>query len=133
MEIQLKVQGLEKLKASLENARQVCSPIVAKAINASLVEIQNEANDSNFQFKTPRSQRTGMLQLSFKYGFTFATENLLKGGIGPTVKYAVYVHEGTNRGIQPNPFMVRIVAKVQPKVNDIFGQALEQISKALAK
>ena len=131
MDITLKISGLDKLRNSLSSARQTSAPVIAQAINASLLEVQKQAIDENFNFIAPRSKRTGMLQLSFKYGFTYATEQSLKGGIGPTANYAIYVHEGTSRGIQPNPYMVRIAAKAEPKINELFGQALEKINQVI--
>ena len=116
--VTIKVQNLNEVKKALSDYPNISKPIVAKAINASLIEIDKNATDENFNFKTPRGKRTGYLQLSFKYGFQEATENNLKGTIGPTAKYAIFVHEGTSRGIAPNPFMVRIAKKVQPKISE---------------
>lgn len=130
--VTITVKNLNEVKQALAEYPNISKPIVAKAINASLIEIDKEATDDNFQFKTPRGQRTGYLQLSFKYGFVEASENNLKGTIGPAAKYAIFVHEGTSRGIQPNPFMIRIAKKVQPKVSDHFKEALEIITKQIA-
>lgn len=132
-QVTVKIENLDKLIKSLKNYPETSRPILAKAINASLLEIEKEATDDNFQFKTARPLRTGYLQLSFKYGFRLATEQNLVGKIGPTARYAIWVHEGTSRGVEPNPFMVRIVAKAERKINEHFKKALELITEQLAK
>lgn len=115
----------------------------SQAINASLAFLsKTAANDSIMQFKTPRSQRTGMLQLSFDLGLKRASVDSLIGAIGPTVKYAIMVHEGTvahdipnawgrrnvtahHPGTAPNRFMPRIIKAAQGDINNVFSQALE--------
>ncbi len=131
--IDVKIEGLKELQNRLKKYPDISKPIFAKAINFSLAEIVYNARDPQFLFKTPRSERTGYLELSFSEASAMvrATPSKLEGTIGPTAQYAIYVHEGTSR-ITPNPFMVRILQKSQIKISDIFKKALEQITKKIA-
>ena len=115
----------------------------SQAINAALAFLsRTAANDSIMQFKTPRSQRTGYLQLSFDLGLRAATSENLQGSIGPTANYAIMVHDGTkpheirnawgrkgltvhHPGTAANPFMERIIAASQGNIDAVFEKALQ--------
>lgn len=134
-QIAVEIKNLDRLLAALKKYPAISRPQLAKGINASLLEIQKNATDANFQFKTPRSRRTGMLQLSFKDGFEYATDTKLEGSIGPTARskggayYPLFVHEGTGR-MSPNPFMERIADASTVKIN---GYIIESLEKILAQ
>lgn len=118
----IEIDGLERLQKQLAKAPDIVRSWLNKAIQASIFEIEAEAVDENFLFKTPRALRTGLLQRSFKFGMSFGD---LWGQIGPTVAYAPFVHKG-------NPFMGRIVNKAKPKIGTHFDDALEGIAKEIA-
>lgn len=130
--VQVQINGLEELKKAVRTFPTYTRPLLARAINASIAELDREAVDKNFQFKTPRGQRTGFLQRSFAFGIEKATDSTLRGAIGPTVKYAPYVHEGTSRGITPNRFMPRIAEAAERRIQSHFDKALDKIVKELA-
>ena len=131
---EVKIENLAKLQARLKKSPEISKPIFAKAINFSLAELVFNARDPQFLFKTPRSERTGYLELSFSEAAAMvrATPEKLVGRIAPTANYAIYVHEGTSK-ISPNPFMIRIIQKSQIKIDEIFKKALEQVTQKLAK
>lgn len=135
--IEVKINNLEKLRQSIRQYPQISAPRLASAINASLATIEKEAAETNeyggiFQFKWPRSMRTGFLAQSFGLGIRTASAARLQGSIGPTAHYAVIVHEGLGSMRAPNPFMVRIVKKAEPEVNRHFKKTLDLIVEAIA-
>lgn len=141
---QFQIKNLEAVKKTLKKYPEISGPMFAQAINAGTSEIIKMAEDGDntglFNFKTPRSKRTGQLALSFRFGQKFATADNLVGAVGPTVNYAVWVNNGHSitRGgrtygrTQPNPYMERILKKATPMINRHFGEALESITKQLA-
>lgn len=154
--ITVRVRGEEQLSEGFKKAPQFTVTKLKNAINASLFIIEKNAVDRNFQFKTSRSERTGELQASFAQGTSLATERNLQGSIGPTVKYAEWVHNGTDPytivpqtakalhwdgnfakrvrhpGIEPNPFMERIAEAANPEIQDKFEDAMRQIANKIA-
>ncbi len=154
------VSGEEKLQEGFEKAPKFTHNQLQRAIKAALLTIDKNATDQNFQFKTPRSERTGRLQQSFSQGIDLPQGNSLTGSIGPTVKYAKFVHEGTgpfrikpkskkaldwpgadhpvksvrHPGIEANPFMPRIAKAAEPEIkNKHFKTALQRIANKIAE
>ena len=64
----IEVKGINGLKKAFEKRPEIVKKYINDAISRSLFIIENNATDDNFEFKTPRSRRTGMLQRSFKFG-----------------------------------------------------------------
>ncbi len=94
----IEIPNLAKLQDAFRKAPQIASVEFAKGINSILSNIHKLAVDSDggiFQFKTPRSSRTGHLNKSFSYGIRKASSNNLSGSIGPTAFYAKLVEFGT--------------------------------------
>lgn len=120
---------IERLRANFDRAPQLALSYISKATIASLFEIEKQAIDKNFQFKTPRAQRTGLLAQSFAFG-RYIEPGGLRASIGPTTKYAPYVYFGTRRGLQPNRYMDRIADAATPGINRQFDTA---ITKFIAK
>ncbi len=123
IEMNISVKGLNELKKAFEKRPEVVKKYINDAISRSLFTIENNATDDNFQFKTPRSQRTGLLQRSFKFGII--TRDFY-GSIGPTVEYAPYVHAN-------NAFMERIARQSQPMIEREFNDAVVSITDEIAK
>lgn len=123
IQMNIEVKGLNEIKKAWAKRPEIVKKYMNKAIEASMFQLEKDANDNQFQFKTPRALRTGMLQLSFKHGIISRD---LFGSIGPTVNYAPKVH-------QNNPFMPRIAQSSQPYVQKYFEQALGFIVEDLAK
>ena len=59
MDIKVKIQHQKELVKAFSLAPTITGNEIAKALMKSVFEVEKEANDSNFHFKTPRSQRTG--------------------------------------------------------------------------
>jgi len=118
----VKVQGLKELERSFKRRPEIVRKHINDAISRSIFIIENNATDENFQFKTPRSRRTGLLQRSFKLGIR--TKDYF-GSIGPTVMYAPIVHSR-------NPFMERIARVSQPRIERELNDAVEKITREIA-
>jgi hypothetical protein len=129
--LSLSIENLDALRANFAKAPATTLKYLSAATKASVFEIEKQAVDRNFQFKTPRGLRTGYLSLSFAYGRHFDSSGL-RASIGPTANYAPYVYSGTSRGIRPNPFMDRIAEAATPDVNKQFEDAADAIVRELA-
>ena len=127
IDLNVKIENLDKLQKNLSKSPATFKKYLSRAVIASVFEVEKQAVDKNFRFKTPRALRTGMLGLSFKQGIKYYAGGL-KASIGPTVKYAPYVYYGTRRGIRPNPYMDRIVKASEKPVEKHFNTA---VNKAL--
>jgi hypothetical protein len=152
------ITNIDAIRLALKNYPEASKKYFSRAINAGLAIISQNAVDKNFQFKTPREQRTGLLALSFDLGKHQASEDNLKGTIGPTVEYAKWVEGGTpahliqavnkkclanqkaglifgrsvnHPGTQANPFMERIIKSAEPEINKTFDRALELVMATL--
>lgn len=119
--VDIQVQGLNTIQTAFAKRPEVVKRYINQAIEASIFEVERNATDTNFEFKTPRSMRTGFLQRSFKFGIV--TRDFF-GSIGPTANYAARVHEN-------NPFMSRIAFASQSQIQKHFETALKYITDEL--
>ena len=129
--VSVSITNLDQLRANFRKAPATALRYLSAATKAAIFEIEKQAVDENFQFKTPRSMRTGYLALSFAYGRAFSNGGL-RGAIGPTAHYSPYVYHGV-RGGRPNPFMDRIAKAAEPGVNKQFETAVDKIVSEIAK
>ena len=129
VQIDIEVKDLKQLRRMFSRRPKIVTKWLNKAIEASLFEIEKQATDNNFQFKTSRSMRTGLLQRSFK--FNIVTRDLY-GSIGPKTQYAKFVHDGT-RYLRPNKFMPRIARASQKHIQKHFNDALEAITEEMVQ
>lgn len=120
--IDIEVKGLDKIAKAFLKRPEVVKRYINNAISKSIFKLKEEANDRNFQFKTPRPLRTGYLQRSFDFGIQ--TKDFF-GSIGPTAEYAPAVHKR-------NQFMERIARMAQPTMQRYFDEAADNITKDLA-
>lgn len=123
VELNIEINGLNRIKEAFARRPDVVKRYINRAIEASIFQIEKDATDDNFQFKTSRSQRTGYLQRSFKFGIVSRD---FFGSIGPTANYASYVHRN-------NEFMPRIARASQPFIQKYFEDALSFIVDDLEK
>lgn len=119
--VDIQIEGLNKLTTAFAKRPEIVKRYINQAIEASIFEVEKNATDTNFEFKTPRSLRTGYLQRSFKFGIV--TRDFF-GSIGPVAGYASRVHEN-------NPFMQRIAFASQPSIQKHFETALKYIVEEL--
>lgn len=130
--VQVRIDNLAALRANFGRAPSLALKYLSKATAASIFEIEKQAVDSNFQFKWPRSMRTGLLQQSFSFGRYIAPSGLY-ASIGPTVHYAPYVYFGTRRGMRPNRYMDRIAVAAEAPINKHFEGAVDKFLTDIAK
>ncbi len=121
--IEISITNLDKLQDSLKKYPVIAERWLQRAIEASIAEIQKNATRGVLPW------RTGRLAQSFGEGIRYGR---LWGKIGPTVNYAIFVHEGTSRGIKPNRFMARIAEKANPAIQKHFNISLEKIVEEIA-
>lgn len=129
--VSIRIENMDKLQRNFALAPSTALKWLAKATAAATFEIEKQAVDANFRFKTPRAKRTGFLQQSFSFGRYIAPGGL-SASIGPTAKYAPYVYYGTRRGIRPNPYMDRIAKAAKPGIEKLFGQAIDGFAAEVA-
>jgi len=130
--ITLDAKDIDRLRANVRRAPGLVREYVAKAVVASVIAVEKQAVDRNFQFKTPRPLRTGFLQRSWDFG-RFIHPSGLMASVGPTAQYAPFVYFGTSRGIPPNPFMDRIARAAEGDVARLFGEAADAVAAKVAK
>ncbi len=81
--LEIKIDGLDRLVKALERFPDVSMKNMDNGIKESIFEIEREA-----KLRTPVD--TGVLRNSFQSNF-----KPLQGQVGPSVDYAIYVHQGT--------------------------------------
>lgn len=153
----IEIPNLTKLQNAFRSFPSIAGPEFANGINVVLANIMKKATDEDggiFQFRTPRSQRSGYLALSFGNGINLATSSKLSGSIGPTAWYAKYINNGLNKtwtikaknkkvlaskngqifgksvthpGITANPFMQRLRDAIVDDANKEMASALERV------
>ena len=118
----IEIKGLNKITRSLKRYPKISEPIFQRAIEAtSAVFAKNTLKDD------PVPWRTGLLTQTFEFD-----PKRLQATWRPTRFYAPYVEFGTRR-MTARPFMGKIVEKSTDEVNKLFGQALDQVLRAIAK
>ena len=147
MDFRVQITGLDQLVSRLQQAPSIAAPILQRALAAS------QAILAKYTTRATVPWRTGFLTQSFRAELTTGMLRWF-----PTASYAPYVEFGTkphtivprtakalywpgashpvqsvnHPGTKPNAFMERIIAAAQPDVNAMFGQALTQITAAIA-
>lgn len=129
--LSISINNLDALRANFAKAPGLALKYIGKATTAAIFEVEKQAVDSNFQFKTPRPFRTGFLQQSFSYG-RFIAPSGLYASIGPTVHYAPYVYFG-KPGQAPNPYMDRIARAAESEVSRHFEKAVDLLLNDISK
>jgi hypothetical protein len=147
--VQFKVEivGLDQLVAKFAQAPAIVAPIIQRALSASGAILAKHT------VKGVVPWRMGFLTQSFRAELTTGILRWF-----PTASYSPYVEFGTkphtilpkdkkalwwpgaahpvksvnHPGTKPNPFMERIVSESQEEINQQFGNALQQITAALA-
>lgn len=146
---QISIPNLPQLQDALASYPSVSQPIIQRAIVAA------QAVLAKYTTAATVPVRTGYLvqNWAFEIGNLFARWY-------PRASYAPYVEFGTgpheikavnkqvlanaqqgkifgpvvhHPGTKANPFMERIVASAQPDIEALFGQALEQVTAAIAE
>jgi hypothetical protein len=143
------IEGLDQLKEALAKSPETVVTRLHQAVvdsAAKTVEIARRSGELPW--------KTGRLNASF----TLKDLTTLQATVGPTVNYAVYVHEGTaphtiypvngkalfwpgaahpvkkvnHPGNRANPFMPRILDASKGDILSIFSKAMDQITSDIA-
>lgn len=118
----IEIKGLDKITRNIKRYPKISEPIFQRAIEGTAaVFAKNTLKDD------PMPWRTGLLTQTFEF-----TSKRLQATWRPTRFYAPYLEFGT-RNMTARPFMGKIVEKSNDDVNKLFGQALDQVLKAVAK
>lgn len=102
----------KRIRRGIENATR-------KIIDTGLVILLKNANDRNFQFKTPRIRRTGMLERSYVFGIRKTRGSAT---IEPTVEYA-------ERVARTNPFTERIRNQSESEILRVARKEFDSLIK----
>ena len=149
MQIEVKIQNLNEVKAALAKSPIIVSKHINKAIRESItLDLQRDITE-----ETPR--KTGELKRSILRGIRISN---LRGEIGTNLNYALYVHRKTkphiivpktkkalywkgaahpyrivhHPGTKANPFMERGVRKAEPSINRRFQVGLRDALNEIA-
>ena len=138
MEVKVKIENLSEVRAALIKSPQIVSKHINNAIKKSIFEIRNNSMDA--QFKHPTGRLKGSHQVVF---------GNLRGEVGPTVKYAYWVHEGHHQTpgrfvpaigkrlvknfVQGNPFLKKAVERGEQKINQYFKDGLKNSLNEIAR
>lgn len=146
--VEIQIQNIDELRRAMRDYPKISEPILQKAINASGAILAKHTTRPDVPF------RTGRLLQSFIARFARLQVRWL-----PTVRYAIFVHEGTaphdifprlkralfwegathpvkhvrHPGTKPNKFMERIAKRSEREIVQIFKQAGDLITKEIAR
>lgn len=115
----VKVAKLGLLAGAAKSAGTFNAKHIADAIRKSAFVVEAESKKAITIGKT-RAILTGRLRSSISKMNIKAT----RAEVAPTVKYAIYVHEGT-RFMRDRPFMAVGLSQSIPKIKKIFGNAIQ--------
>lgn len=137
MQITVKIKNLNEIKSALAKSPGIVSKHINKSINRSILDIRNSAMDT-----TPVV--TGRLKGSYQMKF-----GMLRGEVGPTANYAIYVHEGHRQEVgryvaaigrrlvspyvKGNPFLRNAIDDVKTKINENFEDGLKDSLNEIAR
>ena len=151
LNMQVKIDGLDKLKEALRRAPEVTAFQIGGAIQKSLVTISSQAKR-----EAPVNKGFGGGTLRQKISMPIMLTKL-RGKVESTAPYSIFVHEGTRKhiirprikkglanvrmgkyfgkivkhpGTKANPFFKRAFNKSESKMSSFFNNALENIIKS---
>lgn len=120
--VNVTIKNLPQIKAAFRRAPQRMYREVALAISKSTILIGREAT-REVTYGPNRAIKTGRLRASIQTGRRITPT---RGEIGPTVNYAIYVHEGT-RYMRARPFLRAAVEKSDSMIQQFFTQAVTNV------
>jgi HK97 gp10 family phage protein len=153
MNINVEIKGAEELKDAFDKAPAQVINETSKAIQKSILQIQNDAMK-----EAPVNKQTGGGTLRQNIKSRMMTK--LSGVIEALAPYSVFVHEGTaphiirakikkglanartgqffgkvvhHPGTKPNPFFTRAIKNSGPKIETFFATALKNVLKIFPK
>ena len=147
IDFKVTIPNLEDLLSAFTKAPEISGPILQRAIVATNLVFIQRTDEKTVPYKST------MLIHSFRF-----SAQPLKATWGPTVNYAAYVELGTpphpifpvekkalwwkgaphpirrvnHPGTKANPFMEKILQRSEPGITDLFEQALDKVTQAIA-
>ena len=135
-QIKIEIKNIKEVHAALLKSPVTVSKHIDRAINRSILDVRNEA-------MTTTPVDSGRLRGSYEIKFS-----PLKGAVGPTAKYARWVHDGHKQEkgryvpvlgkrlvksyVKGNPFLQRAVNYANDKVNKNFEEGLNNALAEIA-
>ncbi len=146
-QVEIQIKNIGALRNAFRDYPKIAEPILQRAVMGTAAVFAKYTTRATVPF------RTGRLLQSFIPEF-----GRLQSRWSPTVKYAIFVHEGTkphvilpvnkkalywqgaahpvrkvnHPGTQPRPFMRDIAERATPDINTLFLQALDLINRDIA-
>lgn len=144
MIIKIEIKNIDEIRSSLMKSPEIVARHINRAIHRSILDIRNASIDT-----TPK--RTGHLAGTYQIKV-----DGLKGEIGPTARYGIWVHQGTGiyavngngrktpwrykddsgwhftRGQRSNPFLKNAINMTQEKINKNFEEGLDNALNEIA-
>lgn len=118
--VTVKIQNLPQIRAAFALVPVRMAKSLNKAIQKSIFAIERQS-------KINSPVLTGRLRASHETSF-----GALRGEVGPTVDYAIYVHEGT-RFMRGRPFLFNAVEQEERAVQGYFVDAVREVLDDTAK
>lgn len=127
--VDINIKNARQIERMFRKAPAKAAKHLSDAINKSILVIHREALQKNLKFKRP----TGATEKSFSRGIVLSNARTLRGAIGPRTHYAVYVHEGTKRIREPNPFLPRILDVARSDIDVAFNRQMDKFVREVAR
>lgn len=146
-EFTIKIENLARLKDAFERYPEISEPLLQKGLLGTSALLAKYTRKQD-----PVPYRTGNLLQSFRQD-----SGRLYTRWYPTAKYAMFVHDGVvahvinakggglaskdgqffgkkvrHPGFRGQPFMPQILARAQPDIDNLFGDVLDKVVKAIA-
>lgn len=118
--VKVKITNLREIKDAFNKAPKRMTKALNKAIQQSIFTIERQS-----KINTP--VRTGFLRASHRSLFSN-----LRGEVGPTASYSIFVHEGT-RFMRARPFLMEAVQSSDSQVQGFFKQAVQDTLDDIAR
>lgn len=118
--VTIKIENLNEIRAAFSKAPAAMTKELDKSIKKSIFAIQGES-----MVRTPVD--TGRLRASHTTLFS-----LLRGEVGPTANYSLFVHEGT-RYMKGRPFLFNAARSQEKGVQDNFKDAVQKVLDDIAR
>ncbi|MCX6756336.1 MAG: hypothetical protein NTX85_03275 [Candidatus Nomurabacteria bacterium] len=118
----VQIEGMKELIKAMDEAPSIIKPLLQSAVVASGAIFASKTLKDD-----PIPWRTGNLLLSFR----FTTGDLLAKWY-PTAYYAIFVHDGTSRGLKANPFMPKVGEKAKENINSLFRDATRKATQKIS-
>lgn len=139
--INVEIKNLAQIRRAFDLAPSLMGRELGKAIKDATIYIGREAV-KEVTSGVNRALDTGRLRASIQGG-TYSggsvsqsasgtTISRLRGEVGPSVHYAIYVHEGT-RYMRARPFMETAVENSQEPIQRFFTDAVDRVLNAIGK